>query len=301
MRSSNVFIAEVALLFVAFFWGTNPAAIKIGLLFMPVMVFNTLRILVGLVVAWVAVLWTKTYRPLDKEDLMKIVMISVFGFSAFQYLLVVGAQYTAAGNVSLILALLPISVALINRLWHNEKIAAVNGLGIGVSLGGVILIIVGSGKELSLASDHLIGTCYILLAQGVFGYYTVFSKGLLQKYSTYYITVCVLTVTVLLFLPFVIADLPHIRWSEIPLSAWLSMAFSGIFPLCVANFLWIWGAGQLGSTKASLYNNIGPVFAVIAGYVLLGEGFGMLQFLGAVVIFVGLYFTRLKPSLSRSN
>jgi cyclopropane-fatty-acyl-phospholipid synthase len=39
---------------------------------------------------------------------------------------------------------------------------------------------------------------------------------------------------------------------------------------------------------------LSPIFAIGAGYAILGEGFGWLQAAGAVVIFGGLYLTRLK-------
>lgn len=81
----------------------------------------------------------------------------------------------------------------------------------------------------------------------------------------------------------------------VPPAAWLSVAYSGILGICVGNFLWVWGVGKIGSARTSLFGNISPVFAVASGYLLLGEEFGLLQLVGAVVIFWGVYRARSAP------
>ncbi len=61
------------------------------------------------------------------------------------------------------------------------------------------------------------------------------------------------------------------------------------------------GTGILGSTKASLYNNLPPVFAVAISYLFLGESFGWLQFIGAIIIFLGLYVAKGKKQSMESQ
>ena len=65
-----------------------------------------------------------------------------------------------------------------------------------------------------------------------------------------------------------------------------------IVVLCLGNFLWIWASGVLGTARASVFNNLTPVFAVITAYFLLGEKFGPLQAAGAVFVFGGVYIAR---------
>jgi drug/metabolite transporter (DMT)-like permease len=127
-------------------------------------------------------------------------------------------------------------VAVINRVCGIEGISPHMAAGIALSLAGVALMVAGSGKDISLAGNHL--------------------------------------------------------------NAWLSTLYSGVFALCFANFLWIWGVGIIGSAKAALYNNLPPVFAVAAGYLLLGESFGLLQLAGAAIIFGGLYLTRTRKNIT---
>ncbi|MGL5514580.1 MAG: DMT family transporter, partial [Sporomusa sp.] len=87
-----------------------------------------------------------------------------------------------------------------------------------------------------------------------------------------------------------------VDWQLILWPGWASVIYSGIFPLCIANCLWIWGTAKAGSTTASLYNNLSPVFAVAAGYFFLNETFSWLQFTGAVVILTGLYVAKTRSA-----
>lgn len=295
LKQSNLYV-ELILLAVAFFWGVNPAVMKLGMADIPVLSYNAARLLIAVIGAWIAVGISKTYHPIDREDYKKLLMVSAVGFFLFQYLFSMGVQLTTAGNSSLLLGLLPVSVALINWVLRLEKISLMMSLGIILSLFGVLLIIMGSGKELSLSSEHLTGALYLLGAQAFYGYYTIFSKDLLNKYSSYLISAWIFTITTTLFFIPACYEMIHLNWSHISTTGWLSTIFSGAFPLCIGNFLWIWGTGKIGSTKASLYNNIAPIFAVASGYVLLNETFGLLQFSGAAVIFFGLYLTRIKKA-----
>lgn len=299
-KVNNGFVYAV-LVFVAFIWGLNPPVMKIGLMYIPAMSFNAARMIVALLAVWTALLYSQTYRPFEKGDLKKAFLVGVGGFFLFQIFLTLGVQRTTAGNTSLVLALLPVSVAIINKVCKIEEITRPMAIGILASILGVVLIVLGSNSKLSIADSHVTGNLILLLAQATYGYYTVFSKELLAKYSTYQVTGYVILFSTFFFCLTSLNEMLRFNWSEVPLAGWASIVFSGLFPLGIGNFLWIWGLGKVGSTKASLYNNLSPVFAVAAGYLMLGETFGWLQFAGAIVIFAGLYMTRVGKAISQTE
>ncbi|HKK66050.1 MAG TPA: DMT family transporter, partial [Clostridia bacterium] len=68
---------------------------------------------------------------------------------------------------------------------------------------------------------------------------------------------------------------------------WFSAVFSGIFPLAIGNILWSTGVKRIGSTNASVYGNLPPVFGVLAGIIILKEVLSPMQLLGALVILGG--------------
>jgi drug/metabolite transporter (DMT)-like permease len=301
MQKNSSLVVEVIILMVAVIWGVNTPIMKLGLIDVPPMPYNTVRMVVATLVAWIALWLSGTYRPFAEGDFRKLCKISLLGFFVFQLFFMIGVYHTTSGNAAFTLSLLPVSVLIINRLCHIEKITAPALIGVFLSIGGILLIVVGSGKEFSLAGEHMTGIIFLLIAQAGYGYYTVFSQDLLGKYSTYQISTYLITITTSLFVIVSGPSLLAVNWNAVSLFSWLSALYSGIFGLCIGNFLWIWGTGKIGSTKAAMYNNLSTVFAVLAGYVLLGETFGVLQVLGAAAIFGGIYVTRNRDKFCKNQ
>lgn len=284
--------AELALFMVAVIWGMNPPIIKVGLQYLPPQPYNLARMIVGAAIALIALAISGTYRPMNRADFWKIFRISAFGFFIFQLFFTEGIQRTTSGNASFMLCLMPVSVLLLNKFCGIEKITRPTVIGIFCSVCGITLIVLGAGKEISLASNHLMGTIFILLSQAGYAYYTVFSKELLERYSTYQITAYLMVITALLLLIASSPVITEVSWTSIPWSGWASVVFSGMIALCLCNFLWIWGLGIIGTSRAAIFNNLSPVFAIATGYYLLGETFGLLQAAGAAFVFLGVYITR---------
>lgn len=287
------------LILVAIIWGVNAPVMKVGLAYLPPMAYNALRMVVSIGLAWLILGLSRTYRPFSRRDYWILLKISFWGFFLFQLFFAWGLNKTTAGNAALLLSLLTVSVAVINRLYNFEVITLPAMAGIVVSLAGVVFIIVGSGKELSLGDNHLAGGLLLLVAQFAYAYYTVFSKELLTRFSAYQVMAYLVTVSGGMFFLVSLPEMTELAWSAIPAAAWWSVMFSGAFGICIGNALWVWGVKKLGSTKAALYNNLPPVFAVITGCIFLDESFGLLQFGGGLIIFLGLYLTRTQESFWR--
>ncbi|HWR07457.1 DMT family transporter [Sporomusa sp.] len=284
---------HLTLVLVAFLWGLNPPVMKIGLLYIPPMPYNAVRLFAALMIGWLILRRLCNWVPLRIED-RKALIISSLGFFFFQLFFTFGIQLTTAGNSSLILGCLPVSIAIINHFHHLERVKPGVIRGIIISLAGVALMVAGTGKEVSLSGDHLLGALLLLTASLSYGYYTVFSRPLAATYSAYQVTAYILLISTGLFALISLPAVVAVDWQSVPWQGWASFLYSGIFPLCLANCLWIWGTAKAGSTTASLYNNLSPVFAVGAGYYFLGETFGWLQFIGAGIILAGLYDARSK-------
>lgn len=289
---SGISYAEGALLVTALVWGINPPIMKLGLAYLPPMEYNTLRMLIALCTAAGALALTGKYRAMPWEDWKRLIQISVFGFFGFQLCFTWGIQATTAGNAALILGILPVCVAIINRVCGIEEISRTVAAGIALSIAGIACVVLGSGKALSAAGGHLLGAMLIVCGQFAYGYYTVFGRELMTKYSIYHIATVVVAINSLFLVVATAPSLVSIDWAALPAMGWISAAYSGIFALTAGNFLWIYGVSRIGSSKASLYNNLSPLFAIAAGYVLLEETFGLIQLGGAILIFSGLYLTR---------
>lgn len=283
--------AKILLLIITVIWGLNVPVMKIGLMSLSPMVYNACRLIIAAILSVAVLLITKAYKPMPIDDLKKIAIIGGFALFVNQVLITFGMSQTTAGNSSLVLATLPVEVAVINRICKIEAISRRMTAGIVTGLLGVLLVVVGSNKELSLLGPHLIGALLLLVGQFCYGYYTVFIKELNDRYSTYQIFAYIMIFNAVLFLIIALPELRGIDWSIIPEAALYSIFFSSMFALVMANTVWIWVVGRLGSTQASLSQYLCPVVSIAFAWVYLDETLGVLQLAGAAVILLGLYLT----------
>ncbi len=283
---------ELILLAIVFIWGINTPVMKIGLNAMAPLVYNAFRMVIASLISGAAMFATGNYRPMAARDVRLLLSIGVFGFFVNQIFIMYGMNETTAGNTALVFATLPVNVALINRFLGYELLGPRVALGIALSLAGVVLTVVGAGKEMSFTGPHLVGAVLILIGQCGYGWYTVAFRPLTERYSLHQIMASVFAINAVLFLVIAVPDLTRTDWAAVPAGGWLSIAFSSVFALSVANFTWIWAVKALGSTRASLYPNLCPIISIVFAWLFLGESFGFLQAAGGAVIFLGLWLAR---------
>lgn len=300
MNKNKFPLTDLLLIFVSFLWGVNTTVMKVGYKYISPFSFNISRLYVALVCSWIVVYFTGTYKRIEKSDIRKLLSVCLIGFGLLQFCITIGINNSPAGSASLILALLPISVVIINWMFKLEQITKQSIVGIIFSFLGVLFIITGSGKGFSMDGGNLIGILFLLASQFCFAYYMVFSKALLEKYSIYLITAYAMTVSTIVLSIVHYNDIILVKWTAVEVEGWMTILYSGILGLVVGNILWSWGIKRVGSTRTSVYNNLPPVFTIISGYVMLGELLGIVQLFGALFIFTGLYITRMKKNTKYS-
>ncbi|MDR3560748.1 MAG: EamA family transporter [Negativicutes bacterium] len=287
--------AKIILLFIILVWGLNTPVMKIGLLSMSPLAYNACRLVVTAVLSVALMFATRTYKPMPLRDLLQMAKIGLLGFFFNQFFIMYGLDQTTAGNSSLVFATLPVEVALINWMFGMEAVSRRMMAGIVTGLSGVFIVVLGSGKEFSLLGPHLMGAMLLLVGQFCFGYYTVFVRGLADRYSINQIFAYITVFSAGLFFVVSLPDLMATRWSSVSDTAVYSILFSSIFAQVIANTVWIWVVGRLGSTKASLSQYLCPVVSIAFAWVYLDETLGLLQGIGAAVILTGLYLVLNQP------
>ena len=171
------------LIVMSFVWGVNFTVVKAALeSFLPLS-FNALRFSIASIFLLV-VLWVRE-RSLGvrREDLKRFVLLAIIGNTVYQILFINGIFRTTAGNSSLILATTPIFVSLFSSFLGTEKVERRVWQSIFLSFLGVSMIVLGSGKPLTLTEQSLIGDLLILAGTICWSVYTVLSKPLLGRYT----------------------------------------------------------------------------------------------------------------------
>ena len=71
-----------------------------------------------------------------------------------------------------------------------------------------------------------------------------------------------------------------------------SLAYSIVFATIFGLAMWYVGISKIGSTKVMVYMYLVPLFAVIFAAVTIGEQINMMQLVGGLIIFIGLYVVK---------
>ena len=74
---------------------------------------------------------------------------------------------------------------------------------------------------------------------------------------------------------------------------WLGFAYAVVGPLFLTTILWFTAIDRVGPSRAALFANLQPFFAVFFALVLLSESLHTLEIAGGVLIFAGIAFERL--------
>lgn len=294
LSESRKTLAEALLLLTVTLWGVNFAVVKVGLAELPPLAFNSVRFLAaGAVLAAMAGA-AGQWRRIERRHLPWLLGLGLLGNTIYQLLFVFGAAATTADNAALILATVPVWVALTGTLAGVERVAAAGWLGVALSLAGIALIVSGSDRhaELRFGGATLEGDALVLAATVCWSLYTLVSRPLMLRYGSTTVTTFS---TLAGALPLIALGLPQL-WSldraAVSSAAWVAAVCSGVGAIALAYSMWNFGISHLGSAHTSLYSNLTPPIALVTAWLGLGETLTPQQLAGAVLAVLGVVLAR---------
>jgi drug/metabolite transporter (DMT)-like permease len=286
--------ADAFLLLTVLFWSINFSLVKFALAELSPLAFNGLRmsLAAGLMLVMAPALGYSL--KFQRHHLGRLISLGLIGNTAYQLCFIFGIARTTADNAALILATVPVWVALIGTLTGSEKVVAGGWLGVALSLAGIALIIWGGEHQahLRLGGANLLGDGLILGATLCWSLYTLASRRMLHAYSAITVTSFSTAVGVIPLLLLAIPPLAQLQWSSISMTAWGALIFSGVFGITLAYFFWNYGVSRLGSARTSLYSNLTPPLALLTAWLLLGESLTLTQIGGGLLALGGVALAR---------
>jgi len=283
---------DIMLIGMSLVWGINFSVVKIALADFSPLSFNSVRF--GLASLFLLILLWLVERDLSfrREDVGRLVLLGFIGNTVYQILFINGIARTTAGNSSLILATTPIFVALLSSVLGVERVGRRVWRSVILSFIGILLIVQGAGRTLTLTDQSWIGDLLILAGTICWSIYTVLSKPLLQRYTPLKLTAWTMVMGTL---PLVLVSVPSLEnqsWSSVSLQGWLSLAYSFCFAIAIGYVVWYTGVSRIGNARTALYENLITVIAVAVAWLFLSESMTLLQVLGAVLVLASLYLAR---------
>ncbi|MFL5600341.1 MAG: DMT family transporter [Gemmatimonadaceae bacterium] len=283
-------LTDVLLFMMAVIWGINFVVVKYAThIFNPV-AFTGLR--VGTVAVFLLlVISARGGITIPRRDVVRLLFLGVLGNGLYQLFFVHGVARTRAGNAALIVGAAPAFIALVARLRGLERVKRMTLVGIGLSVVGVALVIVGSAGS-SNGQTTLLGSVLVFFGVLSWTLYTI----LLQPYTKLIDVIQLSAVTMVGgAIPLLIASMPALiatDWSRVGVGGWLALLYSSVISMGVAYMFWYRGLRVLGPTRTAVYSNLQPIIALLVAWAFLGENPTIFQGVGAATIIAGVFLTR---------
>ena len=230
----------------------------------------------------------RSFRIARKD--VPLVLLAALLIFVNQVSFVYGVKLTHASTVALLLGTTPIFIGLISVALGLEHLPGSFWIGAAITFVGVALVAAGAGTGVG---SSLAGDAIAVLTAATWAGYTLTIAPLMRRYSPYRISALVLAAG---WVPLALVSVGQIRAQEFSFgwTVWLGFVYAVVGPLFLTNILWFTAIDRVGPSRAALFGNLQPFFAVFFALVLLGEGLRRLELAGGVLIFAGIAYDRLR-------
>lgn len=278
---SNSRKALIALFLLAILWGFNWVQMKVGVYYAPPFVFAALRIFLGALSLFLAMLWLrKPLLPKEVPGTFVVGLLQIGGVYGFaMWALVSGG----AGRVSVLVYVMPFWTLMLAWLFLGERLRGLQWFAVGLSFCGLLFILEPhnlTGTSMSKLLALMAGVCW---AGGA-----IVAKRLQQTAELDLLSFTAwqtLFAAIPLTLVALLVPAHPISWTP---QFVFALAYNVIPGTAIATLLWLYILSQLPAGTASLGLLLNPVVAVLAAWIQLHERPGLAELIGMACIAIAL-------------
>src|SRR5882762_8957021 len=220
-----------------------------------------------------------------------LALLGSLGATLFNTMIYVGLQYTAATNGVLFNSVTPILIMVISWLAFRERLGPWQTMGVVLSLAGVAVIVARGEPQILAALKFNRGDLWLISAMFLWATYTIVLRRRPPGLSAIGFLTAMLLLGLPLLLPFYLWELFTRGGFAVSIPAAAALAYYGTLPSIVAYLFWNHAVAQIGPNKAGLFVHLMPVFGALLSVIFLGERLHPYHFVGAAMIFGGIWLT----------
>jgi drug/metabolite transporter (DMT)-like permease len=278
----------VLILAITFIWGYGWVLMKISLEYMGPFMFSALRFIVGSLTMLTILKWRKVPMP-KREDWRYLGLLGLFQTSFVFLLIMYGLLFIGAGKSSVILYSFPIWSMILAHYYLKEQVTGRKVW--GLILGAIGLLCIMGYQTLRVQNANVIlGEGLIILASFCWAIANMIMKKRFQYHDKFQVNTWQMifgTVGI------VIAAL-IMEWGEpitLNVTSIFAIVFCGVLASAFCFTGWFFILTKIDTTVASVSMLFVPLFALLFGWLQLGESLSIEVMIGALLILTGVYFT----------
>lgn len=281
----SYFKAAFALIIAYIIWGGGPPIFKWAFQDVPTFTLAFLRYAIPLVLM---TLFFRKYIPIQRKDLLTVIVAGIFGISFNIGFYFVALHYTASINAAIIGCASPAFLILGAMIFLKERPSRKMLVGNLLGLTGVLLIVL--GPSLALASQtSTLGNILLLVSTVSAVVNTLITKNLITKYHPITLMFWTFLVGTATFYPLALRDsmqygfLYHLNTQGL-----VGILYGSMFASFAAWFLFFWAYKRVTASETTIYSYLQPVSSVMIAIPLVHEVPSVIFLIGSALVIVGL-------------
>ncbi len=297
MQRRSWLVPEGLMVLVVLIWGVNFSVVKALMVYFHPHTLNALRLIIAAGVLGV-LYYTEQRRkhqrffaPLRTHG-WALAGLGLLGFALYQALFIVGVDATTTGNAALIMASVPLWVALFSMTFKVETVTRRMWFGITLSLMGTGLVIISGSDRFAFGSGTWEGNAIILVAACSWSLFTALNKKLLTSITPIALTFWGLMISLPVLCALAVPFADPTSWTDIPGWSWLAVVYSGALSSGMAIVWWNTSVERSGPSRTAAFGNTVPFITLVVSFFWLGEPITLAHLMGGGLIIGGIAVMR---------
>jgi drug/metabolite transporter (DMT)-like permease len=280
-------MAHIVAIFVVLIWGTTFVSSKVllnsGLL--PADIF-----FVRFIIAYSCLLCLSHKRLFANSiaDELTLAGLGIMGGSLYFLTENMALLHSTSSNVSILVSTTPLVTAMLLAIFYkSERLSSRQICGSVLAFIGVVLVVLNGQLVLHL---NPLGDALALGASFTWGFYSLFMRRIMGRYSADFITRKVFFYGLVTIMPYfaLVHPLDIDLLTSGSMTIWGNLFFLGFVASTGGYLLWNWVMRKLGAVKSTNFIYLQSLVSMVAGHVILGERITIMAIAGAVILIIGM-------------
>jgi drug/metabolite transporter (DMT)-like permease len=285
-----VFSAErlrdwILLLLCNLMWASQFVLVKIVQEQMGPVAATSFPMFIAMLLLLPIVRWESRSRPVraasvPAKDWLRFLLLGVLGQVVAQLFITWGLRFS-------LMLTLPIATTVMAYFLLGETMSRIRWISFALAIAGVVECSGVDWKELDLTrKGYLLGNVLIFISVCGSGFYNVYSKKLLERYtplqvllySYYFVSVVLMSITVC------VEPAAFHQISSYTAKTWIGIGLLAVFQYCLSMVIFLTVLTRLDATQASLSNYMIPFFGLVIAALVLHEKLTVFMILGGILV-----------------
>ncbi len=225
--------------------------------------------------------------PLIRAHWPAVLLLGMLGVPFFNTMTYFAFHTTTAINVSVINVSMPLVIVLISWAVFGDKLTMRQGIGVAVSLLGVLWLAVQGTPERLLALEFVPGDLWMVGAVIIYASYTAFLRLRPAGLSPIAFLQCITAIGVVPLLIGYLIERTYVGDFTLTWELAGVIAYMGGVASVLAYAFWNAANAAIGANRAGIFMNLLPVFTTALAVAFLDEPLETYQIVGMVVVLAG--------------